>query len=162
MRKLRKELPQKWKEHVRKMTEYAQKSNQMIVELQDYLIKKGLTNDTFESNCAFEDNIIDTTQHSYNWESLVHDIELALNDEYADYIEQITEERIAARRTNKEEIHVYKRCSNPTCRKTIVDEEGMLDSPLQDEQYYCSEDCLKKDLELISNAAQRYGNLDQM
>ncbi|MFD0587681.1 hypothetical protein ACFQZE_06675 [Paenibacillus sp. GCM10027627] len=93
-----KQLPIKWQEHIRKMTEFAQKSNQMRYELEQYLIKQGLTDESFESGCMFEDSIIDVTTQSYEWEDLIKDINLALNGKFEQYIEDEMNKRIIAYR----------------------------------------------------------------
>jgi hypothetical protein len=74
-----KELPKKWREHIRKMVEYSRKSNQMRIELEDYLIKVGLSSDQAANGCSVEDSIIDTTTQTYDWKGLIESIEDELN-----------------------------------------------------------------------------------
>jgi hypothetical protein len=76
---MEKKLPEKWKKHIRKMTEYAQKSEQMRKELEVYLTSKGFSEEESSvTGCDFEDSIIDCMQ-SGQGEPLILEIENALN-----------------------------------------------------------------------------------
>jgi uncharacterized FlgJ-related protein len=76
-----KQLPESWRIHIRKMTEHAQKSNQMVKELEDYLIKKGYTHEAYDETegSEFQDLIIDTVQRNYDWDALIMAIEAVMN-----------------------------------------------------------------------------------
>lgn len=71
-------LPQKWKNHINKMCEYAKKSEEMRKELEEYLISKGFEGDMYDSGCDFEDSIIDSMQNGDS-KGLIVEIEHALN-----------------------------------------------------------------------------------
>jgi hypothetical protein len=95
-----KQLPNKWKEHIRKMVEYNKKAEKLRQELEQYLISYGFSDDRTVTGCEFEDAIIDTNQ-SGDWENLIVMIEDAMNGILDNKLNKIVEERIKENRTKE-------------------------------------------------------------
>jgi len=95
-----KELPSKWKELIRKMVEYAQKSNKLKLELEEFLNKPEFKCEEYDSN-MFEDSIIDAMQYTGDWQDLINEIEDQMNGIRNDKIETSMEKRI---QSNKKRI----------------------------------------------------------
>lgn len=85
-----KELSNKWRENIRKMVEYAQRSHQLQEELVEYL-NKHVDNETVES---LIDYIIDTNQQTGDYSDLITTVEYALNGTLDEKIEEVMEERM--------------------------------------------------------------------
>lgn len=75
-----KELPQKWKNHINQMCDYARKSEQLRTEFENCLVKKKLLSEEelAMGGHEFEDPIIDSMQ-TRNGEGLVIIVENMLN-----------------------------------------------------------------------------------
>jgi len=89
-----KQLPNKWKEHIRKMVEYSQKANKLRQELETYLTEKGFADEDVYETTIFEDSIIDVMDYSGDWESLIQEIENGLNGIRDEENEKFIEERM--------------------------------------------------------------------
>jgi hypothetical protein len=90
---MEKQLTNKWKEHIRKMVEYSKKANKLKDELDEYLISKGFTSEIYETT-MFEDSIIDCMIQQGDWEDLIDEIELEMNELRDEKFEIIAQERI--------------------------------------------------------------------
>jgi len=89
-----KQLPNKWKEHIRKMVEYSQKANKLRQELDIYLVEKGFVDDDIYETTIFEDSIVDVMEHTGEWENLIQEIENGMNGIRDEENEKYIQERM--------------------------------------------------------------------